>query len=132
MAQKLLPTSDARRAYSDETSWEPSSRLRTPPGWTGRGLPGSDQVPLQDPSKHIWNRKEFRRLGGKPLGEALDMWSLETKSRAVYRVAETVMQEDITRFAMQAAEATNTLAIFGRLYDKAKVDRNTSLECCME
>jgi hypothetical protein len=35
-----------------------------------------------------------------------------------------VTQEDLKRFAMQAAEATNALAILGGLYDKAEVDRN--------
>lgn len=35
-----------------------------------------------------------------------------------------VTREYVTRFAMQATEATNALTIFGRLYDKAKVDRN--------
>jgi hypothetical protein len=31
----------------------------------------------------------------------------------------------VTRFAMQAAEVTNTLAVLERLHDKAEVDRNT-------
>ena len=36
-----------------------------------------------------------------------------------------VTQEYVTSFAMQAAEATKTLAIFGRLHDKSQVARNT-------
>ena len=47
--------------------------------------------------------------------------SLGAKSSAVKRVAEMVTQEQVTRFAMEAAEATNT---FGRLHDKSKVDKN--------
>jgi hypothetical protein len=35
------------------------------------------------------------------------------------------MQEYVTRFAMQSAEATSSLAIFGRLDEKSKVDRQT-------
>jgi hypothetical protein len=40
-------------------------------------------------------------------------------------VTGMVKQEYVTRFAMQAAETTNALAIFGGLHDKAEVDRNT-------
>jgi hypothetical protein len=42
---------------------------------------------------------------------------LGAKSSAVKRVAEVVTQEYVTRFAMQAAEATNALAIVERLHD---------------
>jgi hypothetical protein len=41
------------------------------------------------------------------------------------RVAGMIMQEYVARIAIQAAEVTNTLASFGRLHDKAKVDRIT-------
>ena len=34
------------------------------------------------------------------------------------------MQEYVTRIAVQAAEATNAIAFFGGLHDKAEVDRN--------
>jgi hypothetical protein len=46
-------------------------------------------------------------------------------SSAAKRVAEMVTQEYVTRFAIQAADRKNTLAVFGRLHDKSKVDRNT-------
>jgi hypothetical protein len=48
-----------------------------------------------------------------------------TDSSAVKRVAEMVTQEYVIRFAIQAAEETIAIAIFGRLHDKSKVDRNT-------
>jgi hypothetical protein len=55
----------------------------------------------------------------------LDRRSLGAKSKAVKRVAEMVTQEYVTRFAIQAVEETKALDIFGRLYDKSKVDGNT-------
>jgi hypothetical protein len=39
-----------------------------------------------------------------------------------------VTQENVTRFAMQAADATNPLAIVGRLHDKPKSIKNTLIE----
>jgi hypothetical protein len=45
---------------------------------------------------------------------------LKAQSSTVKRVAEIVTQEYLTRFAMQAAEATNALAVFGRLHDKSR------------
>jgi hypothetical protein len=33
-----------------------------------------------------------------------------------------VAQEYVTRFAMQATEVTNALAVVGRLHDEAEVD----------
>jgi hypothetical protein len=73
-------------------------------------------------------------LSGKPFGEPLDGRSLGMKSGTVKCVTKMVTQEYVTRFAMQAAEATNTFAVLGRLHDKAEVDRNTlialsSLSC---
>jgi hypothetical protein len=47
------------------------------------------------------------------------------KSRAVKRVAGMVAQEYVARVTVQAAMVTNTHAIFGRLHDRAKVDRIT-------
>jgi hypothetical protein len=47
-----------------------------------------------------------------------------TDSSAVKRVAEMVTQEYVICFAIQATEDTIALAIFGRLHDKSKVDRN--------
>jgi hypothetical protein len=59
---------------------------------------------------------EFRQL------ETLfDERSLGAKSRAVKRVAEMVMQEYVTRCAMQATGAINMLALFGILHDKSRV-----------
>jgi hypothetical protein len=68
-----------------------------------------------------------REVGGQlgPLGEHVDPLEyrqlkmpfdglLGAKSSATKRVAE--MQEYVTHFAMQATEATKTLAIFGRLH----------------
>jgi hypothetical protein len=63
-------------------------------------------------------------LGGKPFGEPLDGRSLEAKSSTVKCVTEMVTQEYVIRFAMQAAETMNALALFGRLHDKAEVDIN--------
>jgi hypothetical protein len=64
-------------------------------------------------------------LGGKPFGEPLDGRSLRARISNAKRVAEMVTQAYVTCSAMQAAEATNALAIVGRLHDKIKVDRNT-------
>jgi hypothetical protein len=64
-------------------------------------------------------------LGGKPFGDPLDRRSLGAESSTIECVTEMVAQEYITRFAMQSAEATNALAIFGRLHDKTEVYRNT-------
>jgi hypothetical protein len=64
-------------------------------------------------------------LCGKPFSELLDGRSLGAKSSTVKRVTEMVTQEYVTFFAVQAAEATNALAVLGRLHDKAEVDRNT-------
>jgi hypothetical protein len=47
------------------------------------------------------------------------------KSSAVKRVAGIVTQEYVTRVAMQAAEVTSMLAIFGRSHDKAEIGRIT-------
>ena len=51
--------------------------------------------------------------------------SLGAKSGTVKCLTKMVTQKYVTRFAMQAAEATTALAIVGRLHDKAKIERNT-------
>jgi GTP1/Obg family GTP-binding protein len=54
--------------------------------------------------------------------------TLGAKSSTVKRVTEMVTmvtKEYVRRFAMQAADATNALAVLGRLLDKVEVDRNT-------
>jgi hypothetical protein len=63
-------------------------------------------------------------LAGKPLSEPLDRKSLAAKISTVKCVTvmvtqekcvtDMVTQEYVTRFAMQAAEATNALAVVGR------------------
>jgi hypothetical protein len=49
---------------------------------------------------------------------SLDGRSLGAKSSSVKRAAEKVTQVYVTRFAMRAAEVTDTLAIFGRLHHR--------------
>jgi hypothetical protein len=70
-------------------------------------------------------------LGGKPFVEPLDGRSLEAKSSTVRRFTEKVMQEYVTCFAMQAAEATNALPVLEGLHDRAEVEINTlfALSC---
>jgi hypothetical protein len=67
----------------------------------------------------------FGTLSGKPFGEPLNGRSLGAKSSSVNCVTKMVTQEYVLRFAMQATETTNALAVLGRLPDKAEVDRNT-------
>lgn len=59
-------------------------------------------------------------LDSRQLKIPLDGRGLGAKNSTVKRVAEMDVQEYVTRFAVQAAEATNTLAIFSRLHDKSK------------
>jgi hypothetical protein len=47
-----------------------------------------------------------------------------TNRSAEKRVAEMATQEYVIRLTLQTAEVTNTLALFARLHDKSKVDRN--------
>ncbi len=54
-------------------------------------------------------------FGDKPFRETLDTRSFGAKGSIGKRVAEMVMQEYVTRFAKQTAEATNTLTIFAKL-----------------
>jgi hypothetical protein len=63
-------------------------------------------------------------LSGKPFAEPVDGRSHGAKGSAVMCATEMVTQENVARFAMQAAEATNAHVIFGGLHDKAEVDRN--------
>jgi hypothetical protein len=51
---------------------------------------------------------------------SLDGRSLGAKISAVKCVAEMVRQEYVTRFAIPAAEATNTPAIFGGLHESRR------------
>jgi hypothetical protein len=52
---------------------------------------------------------------GNPFAKPLDGRSPGAKSRIAKRVAEIVTKEYVTRFAMEAADATNVLAIVGTL-----------------
>jgi ABC-type molybdate transport system ATPase subunit len=84
--------------------------MGTPDGSILMGRVGSDQGLLQGPSERIWSRPWSSTLGAK--------------SSTIERVTEMVTQDYVTRFAMQAANATNALAVLGRKHDKAEVDRN--------
>jgi hypothetical protein len=74
-------------------------------------------------------------IQGKYIGENSKLVGLLRKGTKLYTMLSHEFMERkrprstfrrrlryVTRFSMQAPEATNTLAIFGRLYNKSKVD----------